>query len=467
MRLARRMTAGAVLMLAAMAANAIAREEPEPLAKAEGYRGIWYFNQPSNDEYRYKYSGGFATYPQQHLPIALYAEEVDTTFFVFGGRPAEENRLLIMVGAYDHASGTVPKPTLLLDKKTTDAHDNPVLSLDDEGHLWVFSNAHGTGRPAFVHRSVRPFDIDAFELVSETNFSYGQPWFLGKDNGFLFLHTRYQGGRRILHWMTSPDGREWSEPQRLAAMAKGHYQVSWKHGKTVGTAFNYHPEPVGLNARTNLYYVQTDDAGTTWTTVDGSPVEMPLTDRDHPALVHDYEAEGLLVYLKDLQFDADGHPILLYLTTLGYESGPDNGPRTWQTARWTGSRWNIRPVTTSDHNYDFGSLYVEADGTWRLIAPTDPGPQPFGTGGEIVMWTSHDQGANWNRAKTLTSESAYNHTYVRRPLNAHPEFYGLWADGSAWEPSPSSLYFTDRDGSHVWRLPEVIEGDRARPEVVR
>ena len=34
--------------------------------KADGYRGIWYSNQPTGDEYVYKYSGGLATYPQQH-----------------------------------------------------------------------------------------------------------------------------------------------------------------------------------------------------------------------------------------------------------------------------------------------------------------------------------------------------------------------------------------------------------------
>jgi hypothetical protein len=39
---------------------------------ADGYRGIWYMNQPLKDEYRFKYSGGFATYPQQHTPIAIY-----------------------------------------------------------------------------------------------------------------------------------------------------------------------------------------------------------------------------------------------------------------------------------------------------------------------------------------------------------------------------------------------------------
>ncbi|MEZ5397701.1 MAG: hypothetical protein R2724_33675 [Bryobacterales bacterium] len=34
--------------------------------------GIWYYNQPSNDQYHYKYSGGFATYPQQQGPLAHY-----------------------------------------------------------------------------------------------------------------------------------------------------------------------------------------------------------------------------------------------------------------------------------------------------------------------------------------------------------------------------------------------------------
>ena len=40
---------------------------------------------PTKDEFAYKYSGGMATYPQQHAPIAVYSREADKTFFVFGG----------------------------------------------------------------------------------------------------------------------------------------------------------------------------------------------------------------------------------------------------------------------------------------------------------------------------------------------------------------------------------------------
>ena len=103
---------------------------------------------------------------------------------------------------------------------------------------------------------------------------------------------------------------------------------------------------------------------------------------------------------------------------------------------------------------------------WRVIAPTEPGPQPYGGGGEVVMWTSADQGKNWKKVKVLTRDSERNHTYVRRPLNAHPDFYALWADGDARKPSECHLYFTNRDGDKVWRLPPKMTEDHARPEVV-
>ena len=51
--------------------------------KDTGYRGIWYMNQPSGDEYVYKYSGGLGTYCAKHKPFAVYWPEVNKTFFFF------------------------------------------------------------------------------------------------------------------------------------------------------------------------------------------------------------------------------------------------------------------------------------------------------------------------------------------------------------------------------------------------
>ncbi|MDZ7637083.1 MAG: BNR-4 repeat-containing protein [Bryobacterales bacterium] len=432
-------------------------------ALADGYSGIWYFNQPSNDQYVYKYSGGFATYPQQQSPIAIYVASQKKTFFCYGGTVEGKRELLHMVSYFDHATGMVPRPTILLNKQTEDAHDNPVMAIDDAGHIWIFSNSHGTSRPSFIHRSRTPYDIRDFVLVSTTNFSYGHPWW-HSGKGFLFLQTLYEDKGRSLYFNTSSDGREWQAPQLLARAGLGHYQITAHQGDRTASVFNVHPEPIGLNARTNLYYVETSDMGKTWKNAAGQTLEIPIRSAANAALVHDYQAEKRLVYLKQVAFNNDGHPVILYLTSTSYQSGPTGGPHNWYTARWTGASWEILEFARSDHNYDFGSLAIEPDGAWRIVAPTEPGPQPYTTGGDMAMWLSRNQGKQWKIVRRLTAAKLHNHTYARRPVNAHRDFYALWADGNTLKPSVSYLYFTNKSGSAVWRLPPKMSGDFAKPE---
>jgi hypothetical protein len=467
----------ALLFLSSIASGHAA--EPVTLnLKDDGYRGIWYMNQPSNDEYVYKYSGGLGTYCAKHRPFAIYCQEVDKTFFCYGGTTKSSNQqLLHMVSYFDHKTKTVPRPTILLNKQTSDAHDNPVISLDDEGYIWIFSTSHGTSRPSYIHRSKRPHDIDEFELVPATraegdqrvpitNFSYMQAWHQPGE-GFLCFFTRYNyPASRTSCFMSSKDGVKWSQWQRLAAIDEGHYQVSGVGQSRAGSMFNYHPQGKGLNWRTNLYYIETKDTGKTWQTIEGKQLSLPLTEVNNAALVHDYEAEGLNVYLKDVRFDEHDRPVLLYITSKGYESGPKNDPRTWTIARWTGSEWTMHAVTTSDNNSDTGELWIESNDDWRIIGPTETGPQPYNPGGEVAMWQSRDQGASWTKVRQLTSGSEMNHTYVRRPLHAHPDFFAFWADGHGRRPSESRLYFSDRDGN-VYVLPRQVEGNsEVKPELV-
>ncbi len=446
-------------------------------AKDDGYRGIWYMNQPSGDEYVYKYSGGLGTYCAKHKPFAVYCDKVKKTFFCYGGTTKDSNRkLLHMVSYYDHETSQAARPTILLDKKTGDAHDNPVISVDDNGHIWIFSTSHGTSRPSYIHKSIKPYDINKFELVratkvengkevAMTNFSYMQAWHIPQ-KGFVCFFTRYNyPADRTICFMRSSDGVKWSEWLRLAAIHKGHYQISVASNNKAGTAFNYHPNPKGLNWRTNLYYIETTDVGETWRSIDGQKLKLPLVAVKNPALVHDYQAEGLNVYLKDIRLDKQGMPVILFLTSKGYESGPKNNPRMWTTARWTGQKWQIKPAFVSDNNYDMGSLYIEEGGTWRIIAPTDTGPQPYNPGGEMAMWTSKDLGQKWTKSGQLTKDSPRNHTYAREPVNAHPDFYALWADGHGRKPSESILYFCDKDGT-VRILPREMTDDFAKPQVL-
>ncbi len=475
------------LLCILFAASAVARTDapdaPKPYPRADGYRGIWFADMKSDDEYRYTYySGGLGTYTAHHIPMAVHSKAAGKTFFAWGGAAKDDNRLLLMVSEYDHRTGTVPRPVILMDRRTDDAHDNPVLALDDSGYVWVFASSHGTARPSYIFRSGKPFSIDTFSAVRETNFSYPQPWHIpGK--GFLFLHTLYIGGRH-LYYSTSPDGFSWSESRKLATIAQGHYAVSWTRGPRTGIAFNYHPDLApgnwadpekpgaqprlsGANNRTNLYYMETDDFGRTWRTASGTPLDIPLTDPANPALVRDYAREGLLVYMMDMDFDADGRPVILYLTSRGSESGPKNDPRTWTVARWTGRDWLIHPVTTSDNNYDMGSIATGPGGELRIIGPTGPGPQTYNCGGDMALWTSRDRGATWKRDRIVASGGQYNHSYARKPLGAHPDFFAFWADGNGREPSPSHLYFCDRTGKKVFRLPDTMTRDREKPERIK
>ena len=453
---------------AAAGGPAAAKRQPGAIAlvnrKAGGFRGIWYFNQPLKNEYVYKYSGGLGTYCANHSPFAWHVPEAGRTYFCYGGTDETNSTLLHMVSCYDHKTGRVARPTLLLDKRTDDAHDNPVINVDDKGCIWIFSSSHGRGRPSFISRSVRPHDIDEFDCVWTGNFSYPQPMYQ-PGRGFLFVHTWYVAGRGNYLMTSDPDGTTWSERTQTSYIEEGHYQISatWRNRRT-GVAFNMHPKGKGLNYRTNIYYMESDDFGATWKTAGGGTLAIPLTNKANPALAAEYQSRGRNVYLADIVFDTAGRPVILFVLSKGFESGPENGPREWRILRWTGTDWQDRPTgIESLSNYDVGALYIESDTDWRIIGPTQPGPQPYNPGGEIAMWTSGDAGATWTMARQMTAHSPMNHGYVRRPVNAHPDFYGLWADGHGRKPSESRLYFCTRDGD-VFRLPQVMKEDFEKPE---
>jgi hypothetical protein len=171
------------------------------------------------------------------------------------------------------------------------------------------------------------------------------------------------------------------------------------------------------------------------------------------------------MYDKDIVLDKEGKPVIAYLTSGGHKPGPSETPHTFRVAHWNGKAWDDHPITTTDHNYDSMALDVESDDLWHAIAPTEPGPEPYGTGGEMCLWTSADRGDTWKKSKQLTSGSKHNHTYARRPVNAHPDFYALWADGNARAPSDSSLYFCTKSGN-VYRLPRKMSASVEKPELI-
>ena len=431
---------------------------------ADGYRGIW-FTLGQVSEFGDKYSGGLGTYTANHVPVAIYSHEAKKTFFVYGGTTSKEERhLLILISCFDHRTRTVPRPVIVHDKAgVNDPHDNASLSVDDDGYLWVFISGRGRTRPGILYKSLKPYSIEGFKKIFEGEITYPQPWHV-ENEGFILMFTKYTNGRE-LYWSASDDGNSW-KPSKLLAGFGGHYQVTNMRGTRLVSVFNYHPGG-NVDKRTNLYLIQSDDLGSTWTTIDGKLLDIPLTQSRNEALVIDFETENKLVYINDLNFDRKGNPVILAVISNDFRPGPSGDPREWMIIRRKDDKWEMNKICESTHNYDMGSLYIEQDNVWRVIGPTEAGPQKYGTGGEMALWVSNDEGETWEKKCDITSGSIRNNSFARRPLNAHRDFYSFWADGDAGKLSESHLYFTNKKGDSVWELPYDMLPANSKPVKIK
>ncbi len=445
--------------------------------KEGGYHGVWYDcpDPVITTEYAIKYAGGNGTYCAFHRPLAIYSPQADKTFFCYGGSQKGNNKALMhIVSYYDHKTGMVPRPTIVLDKETDDAHDNPVISIDDKGYIWVFSTAHGTGGPSYIHKSRQPYSIDEFEQINAVrgsdigeipfvNFSYFQPWNVAGKGFGCFMSLYFQPVMRTSYFISSADGINWTKPVCISVMGVGSYNVSLGNSSKIASAFNYHPVEGRSDARTNLYYIETLDFGKTWQNAAGEELELPLADTDNKALVYKTENIPSIAYtnMRDMAFDKDNNPVILLVNSAGWEPGPKNSPRTWSIVKWNGGEWEIIRAFDSDNNYDTGSIFINDD-KWSIVAPTVVGPQAYNPGGEMMMWESINQGQTWNRVKQLTVNSPRNHNYARGVINADPDFWALWADGDGRKPSISNLYFCDSEGN-VFMLPREMKEDFEKP----
>ena len=452
------------------------KREYLPAETVDGYRGIWFQLGKDITDYGPKYCGGLGTYTMKHIPMAIYAPEVDKTFFVYGGTTGEatsmkEEHLLCMIGCYDHATGMLQKPRVVMDKweqgRVNDPHDDPTVQIDKDGYIWVFVSGRQDKRNGRIYRSWKPYDIWGFELVSEFEMAYPQIMY-SEEKGFFFFFTKYTGQRQ-LYYQTSTDGRTWTATKHLADIKdgqnkSGHYQISNICGTKLCTAFNRHING-DVDTRTSIYYLQSTDWGQTWTTASGEVVATPVKEKKSNALVMDYESQGKNCYIKDLNFDTDGNPIVLYLISDNHKTGPEGGDREWHTMHWDGTKWNVTKFAKSTHCYDSGSLWVDGN-TWTIIAPTDPSKDSglyWGAGGELQQWTSTDKGKTWTMTRQMTSGSGTNHTYVRRPFYADDGFWAYWADGRTDRFSKSNLYFSTKDGQ-IYKMPYNMTDEWQKPE---
>ncbi|MBI4578155.1 MAG: hypothetical protein HY718_00540, partial [Planctomycetes bacterium] len=241
---------------------------PQLVGRDPGYRGVWYGPARINPLLGLRCSGGLAFCPMEHTPVACHAATAKKTFFVYVGSSAAPGQTSgqdpprIMVSYFDHATGAVPRPVVLIDNLPAGCYGCPTLSIDVAGRLWVFVSLFGTRQPGCILRSVHPYDISAWEKVAEMDFLQPQAWYV-PGHGFMLVHCRIEEDRPQLFYAVSPDGLTWSKPQLLADFGLGHSSISGRHQNKIGVAFTYRTPDLPADDRKNLYYVETSDFGNT------------------------------------------------------------------------------------------------------------------------------------------------------------------------------------------------------------
>ncbi len=401
------------------------------------FQSIWYQLGSSLGPYGAKYSGPLGTYSAKHRPMAVFAQGTDTTYFVFGGDADGEGRVEVSVGAYSHGTGSITGPVVLLERADSNAHRNPTLEIDEHGHIWVFASAHGD-RNGRLFRSTQPYRIEQFEDIGEAEFTYPQPHIVGRE--IVLLHTRYSRGREIYRATVTEQGL--SEPQLVLGFG-GHYVVSETHGNRIGVFFNEHPGG-NVDARRSLYYLESDDGGRTWQSVGGQPVTTPVRQAPDSAIVLDSPA-GERVYLKDIDFTADGRPVALFLTSQDWRPGPQPPPgRILWIAEWNGEEWVRYSVGFPDHNYDTGSLTRLADGRWVLAHPADEtDDEAWVTGGQVHVELLESSFKPAQEVEVVTQDGLPFDgplTYVRDSRGSGPDALFFAAGGSALENRERTLF---------------------------
>jgi len=416
------------------------------------FRGVWYCCGTANTlpGRKYVYGGAKATYSAWHRPMAVYARQVDRTFFVFGtpgNCPA--------ISYYDHKKRAFAEPVILGRNIDGNAHRNPTILIDEAGYIHVF-RGYG-GMPVHVTRSGAPFDITRWTprtaVETDKASSYPQPWQL--ESGEIFVSYRRAPGWS--YRLSKDGGGSWEPTVNLLKVDDGSiYAITTaetgRYPRRLHIAWSRlgggTPEEVRTKhlwaRRYNVYYARSDDGGRTWRRSDGTGYTLPITE---PAAEKVYDCGQHGCWLKDIQLDSTGNPYIVFIDAdvATYRSA-------WKLAVHSTGAWRIADVAVSDHMYDGGAMAILSDDDLRIYAPTTPS-QPQYDGGEIEEWRSVDGGKTWQNTAHVTTGSAYSHNHVKTVLHherGNGDFRVFWSYGDGRYPPATRdvhlYYYGERMG---------------------
>lgn len=284
-----------------------------------------------------------------------------------------------------------------------DSHNNLLMTVDSRGVLHLTGNMHR--QPLNYFCTDESGDISTLRrvkvLVGDNEVQMTYPKFI-----------KLQDGRLIFHYRTgaSFNGKELYNVQDTAGNWSRYLETPLTDGQghmnayatdpKLGRDGYYHMAWVWRNSSdcsTNhdLSYARSRDL-VHWTSVDGTPVELPITYDDECLLVDPCPVNGgMLNGSSRVGFDRKGRPVI------SYHKYDDEGRMQIFVARYENDRWRIAQITDWDCNWRLaggGSIIRQL---WVQTPHADQ------WGNLIVAYKRYDPntGKRWEREIVLDDES--------------------------------------------------------------
>lgn len=314
----------------------------------------------------------------------------------------------VVVAQYDNPTRTVTT-SVVRPGLEVDDHDNPSVVVRPDGRLLAFYSKHA-GSPIAYRLSVNPGDISAWggeqTVPGTTAVTYPNPLFLSAEGNALYLFWRAENGKPA--FAVSPDGgATWGPVTPLLDTGPNipSYVKYASNGRDrIHIAFtDTHPEKSATN---NVYHIAYQ-AGAFYR-ADGSLVktvaQLPLLPQDAD-LVYDATANGARGWIWDLALDGLNRPVIAY-TAL-----PAPTDHRYRYARWTGTGWFDRELTSGG-----GSIDASGDDPYYsagiALDPKNPSilylSRQAGAAFELERWTTGNGGLSWATQPITTGSTAKN-----------------------------------------------------------
>lgn len=333
--------------------------------------------------------------------------------------------------------------------EAVDNHGGPALTVDGEGYLHVvyFSHHH----PFRYHRSVRPNDASEWGPMTQFGTDLTYPTLLcGADDTLILSARRSYEGRpwELELWRKSP-GTAWTRQGPILRSQRINYSqyaasMVWDgdHRKLylsfrIYEQPSYDSPPVSY---TSVGCMMSQDAGISWTKLDGTPIALPGTNDTVDVIFHSKSDEGRVVDSGAMALSPDGVPFICYSVRLrnsaeGYLATPRPGGG-WNHLhmnRFLPAGWRDAALVMA------GGIVFNGKGQPIVVAPVmnlDDGGEFWGhPSTELVRFDSSDGGLTFS-GRLLDEPDAEQPRWMpslERPtgFNAVPENPGMiYTDGA-------------------------------------